>query len=165
MQQHLMRAKSFSTLLVLVLLAGCSGSNTPSHLPRVWDIPGMIGGMGSEAAYQAKRQRVAAYLRTHYAALRSEALAGNGLHVDEALRLAQVLPENHTIMRQTLRYDHAYFFCEMNGLDPLLIELMMGSVPRGQDSSPLTATPPRGCSRNLSLDGVPLPVEFPLNGG
>lgn len=115
--------------LAALVLSGCVSNNrTPSHLPTIWDIPGMIGSEISDAIYTQRRERVSAYVQTHYAAIRAEALRGGGVHLDEAMRIAQVKPDNQAKVRQELQTNHALYFKPDNNPEPVVVVLMVHSV-------------------------------------
>jgi hypothetical protein len=114
-------------LALATCLSGCSSPGSPSHLPTVWDIPSLIGGTFTEAAYDARRQRVSAYVQAHYSALREETLRGDGSHLDEAMRIAQVKPENVATVKQEFQSRHAEYFRADADKDMVVVVLIVNS--------------------------------------
>lgn len=120
--------RPYSYLLVFAsCLSGCASPNAPSHLPTIWDVPGMIGSTFTDAVYRERRQRVSAYVQANYAVLRADGLRGGGSHLDEAMRIAAVKPENTATVRKELQTNHAQYFPVNGDSEPLVVLLMVHS--------------------------------------
>ena len=75
-------------LLLALLLSACASG--PSHLPGIADIPGVIGGGISEAAYKKRRARVKAHINRNYHALYQEIQTGGGPVFEHGCDIAQI---------------------------------------------------------------------------
>lgn len=81
--------RRFQYAFLVLLLSGCS--NEANHLgnPVLWPVT-LASTALSNAAYDNRRAKVAAYVDAHQPAILADAAHGSGRHLDAATALAQV---------------------------------------------------------------------------
>ncbi|WP_116599161.1 hypothetical protein [Primorskyibacter marinus] len=95
-------------ILGLCLLAGCSPG--ASHLPNPLSLPGQAVATGLEnAAYNARRARLAWYVQHHHAQIIDEIAAGTGPRISTAMELARVPAHRQHELLTRLREDIALY--------------------------------------------------------
>lgn len=84
--------------LLPIALTACTGA---SHIPGPWEIPGsVIGTTIGNARYEAKRDKVKAYLTLYYDIILTELSGGRGEHIFALYEHADVPREKFSIITQ-----------------------------------------------------------------
>lgn len=103
--------KLLSLLFVSLLLSNCASPTAPSHLPSIFELPGAyIGAKISNAQYDAKRQRVKAYIIQHYEGVKADVNQGAGKHLEALLAMQQVVVEQQADAKQQLKNNYRSLF-------------------------------------------------------
>ncbi|WP_417606319.1 hypothetical protein [Primorskyibacter flagellatus] len=108
-------------ILGLCLLAGCNSGT--SHLPNPLSLPGQAVATGLEnAAYNARRARLARYVQHHHAQIIEEFAAGNGPRISTVMALADVPYHRRPQLLNRLREDIALY---QTDAEVLVVALMV----------------------------------------
>ena len=91
-------------LLVLPLLAACSGEANHLGNPLLLPVSGVTNALGN-AAYQQRRGAVELFVKTNHPALVAEIIAGGGPVLDEAMTRARIPPTDRPARRLQLQGD------------------------------------------------------------
>jgi len=95
--------------LLTTLLMGCNSKNA-NHI-NIFQLPGaVVGSVIENAVYNRKREKVEGYAQANYELLKSEIKRGEGKHLDEVLKLANVGSAEVPLVKQKLKKDYMSMF-------------------------------------------------------
>lgn len=112
------------TILLTLAFSLIACSNNASHMPNVFQLPGaVVGSAIDNAVYNARRNKVTAFVKEHYSEIHQDVMAGGGQHLQQALLVAEIPETKHKQAIQQLISDQTLYF---NPSEKVANQLMHG---------------------------------------
>ncbi|HIO92263.1 MAG TPA: hypothetical protein EYG68_05380 [Leucothrix mucor] len=106
-----MKNISLLSLPVMVLLFSACSSNSASHLPSPFELPGaVIGSVFENATYGARRRRVESYVAKNYLAIRNDVRQGGGQTLEDAFNVAGIKGAKRNKAKSNFLNNKAHYF-------------------------------------------------------